>query len=102
MTTNTAFRRLSRTEIEAGVKRAVRRASDKDVCVRLSDTFAGTLEFDSLCMAALAIALEQEFQRPVALNEWYSPAPEPLRLDVASLCDFIEVQTSYRPSADRA
>lgn len=82
---------MTRAQVEAGVRRAVRRASAQRVSARLSDTVAGNLAFDSLSLIALACALEVEFMRPIPLQEWRSI--DPATLDVAKLCDYIQARS---------
>ena len=57
--------------------------------VRDSDSLIARLGYDSLRMASLAIALEEEFGRPLLLAEWIARAPDPDELTVSSLCDYI-------------
>jgi acyl carrier protein len=81
--------RLSRPEIEARVKAAVRKATDRPVAVDPADTLFDSLGLDSMRMIALTLALEDEFDRPFPLKEWYSVARGG-PVTVASLCDYLE------------
>jgi acyl carrier protein len=55
-----------------------------------SDSLVARLGYDSLRMASLAIALEDEFGRSLLLAEWIARAPDPEQLTVASLCEYID------------
>jgi acyl carrier protein len=57
--------------------------------IKDSDSLVARLGYDSLRMASLAIALEDEFGRPLLLAEWISRAPDPDALTVGSLCEYI-------------
>ena len=57
--------------------------------IRDSDSLVSRLGYDSLRMASLAIALEDEFARPLLLAEWIARAPDPEDLTVGSLCEYI-------------
>lgn len=57
--------------------------------IRESDSLVARLGYDSLRMASLAIALEEEFGRPLLLAEWIAGAADPEELTVGSLCDYI-------------
>jgi acyl carrier protein len=58
--------------------------------IKDSDSLVASLGYDSLRMASLAIALEDEFQRPLLLAEWIARAPDPEELTVGSLCEYID------------
>jgi len=47
------------------------------------------LGFDSLSMARLGLALEEQFGRPILLDEWLSSESHPRNLTVGSLCAFL-------------
>jgi len=47
------------------------------------------LGFDSLRMATLSIALEEEFDAPVLLNDWIASSEDRSRLTVSSLADYV-------------
>ena len=57
--------------------------------IRDSDSLVMRLGYDSLRMASLAIALEEEFERPLLLAEWIARAGDPEALTVGSLCEYI-------------
>jgi acyl carrier protein len=57
--------------------------------VKDSDSLVARLGYDSLRMASLAIALEEEFGRPLLLAEWIARVPDPEQLTVGSLCEYV-------------
>jgi acyl carrier protein len=79
---------------EPGIRKRVVRAiaSSCGIAVkriRDADSLVARLGYDSLRMASLAIALEDEFARPLLLAEWIARAPNPEELTVGSLCEYI-------------
>lgn len=76
--------------------RAVKNACDTPVDVRPDLALVADLGFDSLRMATLALALEDEFGSTLLLNEWIARAEDPERLTVASLADFVERQLARK------
>ena len=79
---------------DAGVRKRVVKAiaSTCGITVKRiqdSDSLVARLGYDSLRMASLAIALEEEFGKPLLLAEWIARAPDPEQLTVGSLCEYI-------------
>ncbi|MEK7705234.1 MAG: acyl carrier protein [Myxococcota bacterium] len=80
---------LARHEIEARVENAIRTSSDRQGQITREDSLVLKLGFDSLRIATLAIALEEELDRPILLNDWIATCTDPTTLTVGSLCDFV-------------
>lgn len=57
--------------------------------VRLEDHMVEDLGFDSVNMASLTIALEDEFGEVLLLNDWIAAANSPSELTVGSLVDYL-------------
>ena len=79
---------------DAGTRKRVVRAIATSCGIKVkriqdSDSLVAQLGYDSLRMASLAIALEDEFGRPLLLAEWIARAADPEQLTVASLCEYI-------------
>jgi acyl carrier protein len=55
------------------------------------------LGFDSLAMARLGLALEDQFGRSILLDGWLSSESEPTMLTVGSLCAFLGSRLSSPP-----
>lgn len=80
---------LSRTDVQRRVKRAVAATCERKVKVKDQDNLILSLQFNSLRIASLAIALEKELDQPLLLNEWIGRCNDPAMLTVASLGDYI-------------
>ena len=72
-------------ELMEKVVRAVRESSPRPVEPAPASRLVDDLGFDSLRMATLAIALENELGQPVLLNDWIASAPSLSDLTVGSL-----------------
>jgi len=68
---------------------AVRQTLAAPVPLRDDLSFLGDLGFDSLRVASLSIALENEFAHPVLLGDWLGSADDPFDLTVGSLTGYI-------------
>lgn len=79
-----------RPEIESKVKKAVFTTLGKTIELKSSDSFVMALGFNSLRMVSLSLALEDEFEVPLLLNDWISGCDDPRELTVGSLVDYIE------------
>lgn len=62
---------------------------DKSVLVRPEDHLVGDLGLDSANVASLTIALEDEFNDVLLLNDWIASASSPSDLTVDSLVDYL-------------
>jgi len=80
---------IDRSKVEQKVKKAVLGILGKKIDVKDSDSFVGALGFNSLRMVSLSLALEEEFGRPLLLNDWISQCADPHALTVGSLADYI-------------
>lgn len=80
---------MTRDQVDAGVRKAVLETSQKKPKLKDSHRFLTDLGFDSLRMVSLSLALENEFGRPLLLNEWLGSAPDVTALTVGSLCDYV-------------
>jgi acyl carrier protein len=62
-------------------------------------SFINDLGFDSMSLALLALALEDEFDQPILLHDWIARHADFTTLTVASLCAFLaETMLDERPS----
>ena len=86
---------LDKQEILEKVSRAVKAVRPKGdgnaqkVTIKESHSFGTDLDFDSLRIATLSIALEEEFTQVLLLNEWIGSADDPELLTVGSLVDYL-------------
>jgi len=80
----------SRREIEDKVRKAVLKTLGEKVELKRSDSFVSNLGFNSLRMVSLSLALEEEFSRPLLLNDWISQCDDPRLLTIESLCNYVE------------
>ena len=81
---------MERSAVEQKVRRAVSQsceASGRNV--RVVDRLVDDLGFDSLRMATLSVALEEEFDAAILLNDWIGMADDPASLTVQSLVDYL-------------
>ena len=76
------------------VSRAIRNASSSALPPELTETqsFVFDLGFDSLAMARLALALEEELGFAIVLDPWLSSESDPSALTVRSLCEFVRLR----------
>jgi acyl carrier protein len=58
--------------------------------IRREDSLVSQLGFDSVKIAVLSLALENELGVGVVLDPWVSAHADPHELTVGSLCDYIE------------
>ncbi len=80
---------LTNDKINLKVKKAVLAALGKKVELNDADSFVAKLGFNSLRMVSLSLALEDEFNRPLLLNDWISRCDDPQLLTISSLCEYI-------------
>jgi len=59
-----------------------------------NDRLVLDLGFDSLRIATLSIAIEEEFGAVILLNEWLSSVDDPDRLTVGSLANYLAGATA--------
>jgi len=62
---------------------------DDELDVRPGDHLVDDLGFDSVRVASLTIALEDEFADVLLLNDWIASASNPSELTVDSLVDYL-------------
>jgi acyl carrier protein len=62
---------------------------DSRLSVRPQDHLVDDLGFDSVNVASLTIALEDEFADVLLLNDWIASASNPSELTVDSLVDYL-------------
>lgn len=80
----------NRHRILAKVERAVRSVLEQeDAAVRPEHHLVDDLGFDSVKVASLTIALEDEFDDVLLLNDWIASASDPSELTVDSLVDYL-------------
>ena len=77
--------------IMPGVVAAIRAAAKGALPehVRAEHSFLLDLGFDSMSIAVLGLALEDQFDRAVLLDGWIAQHSEPAQLTVGSLCDYL-------------
>jgi acyl carrier protein len=64
-----------------------------------NDSFILNLGFDSMSIARLALALEDQFHQPILLDDWIAQGADPAALTVDSLCRYIdETRGAYEPA----
>lgn len=81
---------IERSEVEAKVLTAVGNVvTDKTIVIRPEQHLVEDLGFDSMNVASLTIALEDEFDDVLLLNDWIASAHNPGDLTVASLIDYL-------------
>jgi acyl carrier protein len=69
---------------------AVRATAPDPANLRDELSFVEDLGYDSLRVAALAVALENQLGRPVLLNDWLASAEDPAILTVESLVRYVQ------------
>jgi acyl carrier protein len=81
---------IDRQTVLAKVRAAVRSVLEDDRrAVDGGAHFVDDLGFDSVRMASLTIALEDEFDDVLLLNDWIAGASDPGELTVDSLADYL-------------
>lgn len=81
---------LDRETVFAKVRSALASVLDDDhAAVRGGDHLVDDLGLDSTNMASLTIALEEEFDDVLLLNDWIAEAHSPSELTVDSLVDYL-------------
>ena len=82
---------LDRRQIQAKVCAALASVlEDSDVQLLPEHRLVDDLGFDSTSIATLTIALEDEFQDVLLLNDWIASAHDPSELTVRSLVDYLQ------------
>jgi acyl carrier protein len=83
------------------VTRAIRDAASTALPAELTDTlsFVFDLGFDSLAMARLALALEEQLGCPILLDPWLSSRSDPAALTIGSLCEFVQSRVESHEGA---
>ena len=73
------------------VSAAIRAASQRELpeAIAREHSLVADLSFDSMSMALLGLALEDEFHYPILLNDWIAQHTDPESLSVGSLCDYL-------------
>lgn len=80
-----------RREIFAKVRAALRSVlEDEQVEIAPEQHLVDDLGFDSTSIATLTIALEDEFEDVLLLNDWIARAHNPSELTVGSLVDYLQ------------
>lgn len=81
---------LDRATVLAKVRTALARVlEDTAAEVRPQDRLVDDLGLDSMNVASLTIALEDEFDDVLLLNDWIAGASNPSQLTVDSLVDYL-------------
>ena len=81
---------IDRAQVLERVRAALRSATeDASLVARPEDRLVDDLGFDSTGIASLTIALEDEFDDVLLLNDWITAASSPSELTVASLVDYL-------------
>jgi acyl carrier protein len=81
---------LDRDTVLAKVQRALQSVvGDAHLAVRPEHHLVDDLGFDSPKVASLTIALEDEFDEVLLLNDWIAAADGPSELTVGSLVDYL-------------
>jgi acyl carrier protein len=78
-----------REDVEQRVEKAILAAIQRSAKVNRSDSLVLSLGFDSLRVASLAIAIEDQLDRPILLNDWLASCNDPTGLTVGSLYDYV-------------
>lgn len=78
-----------REQVEERVEKAILAAIQRSTKVHREDSLVLALGFDSLRVASLAIALEDQLERPIMLNDWIAQCTDPTALTVGSLYDYV-------------
>ena len=80
---------MKKLDIQAKVKVAIQTTVGKPIELKETDSLIANLGFNSLKMVSLSLALEDQFGRPLLLNEWISQCEDPRALTVGSLYGFV-------------
>jgi acyl carrier protein len=74
------------------VTKAIRDAASASLPAELTtgQSFVFDLGFDSLAMARLGLALEEQLGCPILLDPWLSSQSDPSALTIGSLCEFVQ------------
>jgi acyl carrier protein len=80
---------LDLRDFDAKIRSAVNSAAGRKLLVKPSQSFVTDLSFDSLRMVTLSIALEEQFGRPLLLNDWISQFSDPRELTIGSLSAYV-------------
>lgn len=80
---------VDRSEVLSKVRAALLRVVEKDVEIQPEDHLVDDLGIDSVDIASLTIALEDQFDDILLLNDWIAAASNPSELTVASLVDYL-------------
>lgn len=77
--------------IFAGVVAGIRAATRHPLPATITgdQSFISDLGFDSMGIARLALALEDQFKRPILLDDWIAQEANPANLNVDSLCRYL-------------
>ena len=80
-----------RSETFERVERAIRACNvPLPQVLRPEHSLVGELAFDSMTMVRLGVALEDELDRPILLDDWLQSCTDPAELTVRSLCEYLE------------
>ena len=91
----------TRDSVLIGVIAAIRAAAKGPMPEEIEPRhgFIDDLGFDSMSVALLALALEDQFDRAILLDGWIARYSDPAALTVASLCEYLrEVFSDERQS----
>jgi acyl carrier protein len=80
---------LDREEVLTKVRAALVNVLEKDIDVRAEHHLVEDLGVDSVNIASLTIALEDQFDDILLLNDWIATASNPNELTVGSLVDYL-------------
>ena len=80
---------LDRDEILTKVRAALIDVLEKDIEVRPDHHLVEDFGVDSVNIASLTIALEDQFDDILLLNDWIATANDPRDLTVSSLVDYL-------------
>jgi len=82
---------MSRDEVLDKVSIAIQAALRQQAprSLQREHSLVGDLGVDSMSMALLGLALEDEFRCPILLNDWIGQHRNPESLTVGSLCDYL-------------
>lgn len=82
---------MSGNEVLDRVSTAIQSALQRELPESLlrEHSLVADLGVDSMSMALLGLALEDEFHCPILLNDWIAQHRNPESLTVGSLCDYL-------------
>jgi acyl carrier protein len=83
---------MPRDDVLDKVSTALRAALPRELPESLLREYSlvADLGIDSMSMAMLGLALEDEFHCPILLNDWIAQHGNPESLTVGSLCDYLD------------